>query len=84
VPSEDEVQHYPQRGEVLSWLHDRDYRLAHVRGVFWIAQKAPLSPGAQARQGIALRARIAATHVADGDPGPLRRRLARRAVRALR
>jgi SAM-dependent methyltransferase len=69
VPAGGEAQHHPQRGEVLEWLHDRGYRLAHVPSVCWIAQKAPLPTAAHTAQGLSLSARIAATRIADRPGG---------------
>jgi 2-polyprenyl-3-methyl-5-hydroxy-6-metoxy-1,4-benzoquinol methylase len=81
VPPGDELQHYPQRGEVLLWLHDRGYRLAHVPGVCWIAQKAPMPRASQMRQGSSLRSRIAATGVFEGRRGRLSRRVGSHVIR---
>jgi 2-polyprenyl-3-methyl-5-hydroxy-6-metoxy-1,4-benzoquinol methylase len=69
------VAHFPQHGEVLEWLHNRGYRLAHVPSTFWVAQKAPLGPAAHRRQGVELKLRIAAARAADGLHGPARSRL---------
>lgn len=76
VPPEDEPGHYPQRGEVLRWLHSHDYRLAHVTGVCWVAQKAPLSRGGRLSQGTELRGRIALARAVEGRDGFVGRRLA--------
>jgi cyclopropane fatty-acyl-phospholipid synthase-like methyltransferase len=81
VPHEDELQHFPQRGEVLRWLHEHGYRLAHVPSVCWIAQKAPLSRPERIRQHLGLGIRRLSTHVADGQPGPIRRRVGFHIVR---
>ncbi len=75
VPEEDSPAHYPQHGELLQWLHAHGYRLAHVRSVCWIAQKAPLGGVSHRRQGAALRARVAGARVADGLDGSVGRRL---------
>jgi SAM-dependent methyltransferase len=76
VPEDDELQHYPRRGELLTWLHDRHYRLGRVMHVCWLAQKSPLPPAAHRIQGLLLRGRIAATLALEGRTGPIGRRLA--------
>ena len=62
--------HYPQRGEALLWLHEHGYRLAHVRHVLWLAQKAALPKRERFKQERSIRARIAATKVAERLRGP--------------
>lgn len=81
VPEDDELQHLPQRGEVLLWLHQHGYRLAHVPSVCWVAQKARLTGPAHFAQKLSLNARIAASHVLDGQPGAIRRRIGFHVVR---
>jgi ubiquinone/menaquinone biosynthesis C-methylase UbiE len=77
VPEErDEPEHYPQHGEVLTHLHTLGYRLAHVRDLGWVAQKAPLDAKERGRQGRELKARIAATRVLEGRDGFIGRRVA--------
>jgi SAM-dependent methyltransferase len=77
----DEPQHYPQHGEVLVALHDRNYRLAHVPDVVWLAQKAPLPGRARAAQRAELRARIAITRALEPRRGRIGRRIATRGIR---
>jgi SAM-dependent methyltransferase len=62
--------HYPQRGEALLWLHHHGYRLAHVPHVLWLAQKAALPKRERLQQERSIRARIAATKVAERLRGP--------------
>lgn len=69
-------QEYTRRGELLLWLHEHGYRLAHVMDIFWIAQKEPLSKPAMRMQGLQLRARIACARMMEGWSGPVGRRLA--------
>lgn len=81
VPPEDEPGHYPRRGEVLRWFHSRGYRLAHVTGVCWVAQKAPLPARARLAQGLEVRTRIRVAEAVEGRTGFLGRRLAFYGVR---
>lgn len=81
VPPEDEPGHYPRRGEVLRWFHARGYRLAHVTGVCWAAQKAALPPRARLAQGLEIRTRIRVASAVEGRTGPAGRRLAFYGVR---
>lgn len=81
VPPEDEPGHYPRRGEVLRWFHARGYRLAHVTGVCWVAQKAPLPARARLAQGLEIRTRVRLAEAVEGRTGFLGRRLAFYGVR---
>jgi 2-polyprenyl-3-methyl-5-hydroxy-6-metoxy-1,4-benzoquinol methylase len=69
VPAGEEPAHYPRRAEVLTWLHRHGYRLGHVPGTFWIAQKAPLGRRRQLAQGASLRLRVAAASMVAPLPG---------------
>lgn len=77
----EEPEHYPQHGEVLVALAERGYRLAHVRDVMWVAQKAALAPAEQRRQSLELQARIVATKAVERRQGPVGRRLAFHVIR---
>lgn len=77
VGEEDELQHFPRRGEVLDLLHDRGYRLGHLPGVLWVAQRATLSESERKRQRLEIKARVTASQVAERLPGPLGSRLQR-------
>jgi len=75
VVEEHHPAHYTRRGDVLLWLADHGYRLAHVPNVCWIAQKAPLSRASAKRQAASIRIRLAAAGAVTDRSGRAARKL---------
>ena len=81
VGADEGPQHYPQCGEALLWLHERGYRLAHVTGVCWVAQRASLPGATRGLQAVGLRSRMLAARGSARLPRAVRQRLVSRALR---